>query len=71
MTDETKKQLVELRSAHTMWYVYARENLSSISSEALSLWLEKESQLPLDVEKYNFEQVMDECGFHYNEELAL
>lgn len=71
MTDGTKKQLVELRSAHTMWYVYARENLSSISSEALSLWLEKESQLPLDVEKYNFEQVMDECGFHYNQELAL
>jgi SAM-dependent methyltransferase len=71
MTDETKKQLVELRSAHTMWYVYARENLSSISSEALSLWLKKESQLLLDVEKYNFEQVMDECGFHYNEELAL
>src|SRR5688500_6041935 len=71
MTDETKKQLVELRSAHTIWYVYARENLSSISSEALSLWLKKESQLLLDVEKYNFEQVMDECGFHYNEELAL
>jgi SAM-dependent methyltransferase len=71
MTDETKKQLLELRSAHTVWYVYARENLSSISSQALSLWLKKESQLPLDVEKYNFEQVMDECGFHYNEELAL
>jgi hypothetical protein len=54
-----------------MWYVYARGNLSSISSEALSSWLKKESQLPLDVEKYDFEQVMDECGFHYNEELTL
>ena len=25
MTDEIKKQLLELRSAHTMWYVYAKE----------------------------------------------
>lgn len=71
MTDETKKQLVELRSAHTMWYVYARDNLSSILSEALNLWLKKESLLALDVEKYNFEQVMDDCGFHFNEELPL
>ena len=68
---EVKKQLVELRSAHTMWYVYAKENLSSILNEALNLWLKKESQLSLDVEKYDFEHVMDECGFHYNEELSL
>jgi len=33
--------------------------------------MKKESQLPLDVEKYNFEQILDECGFHYSEELPL
>jgi SAM-dependent methyltransferase len=71
MTDEIKKQLLELRSAHTMWYVYAKENLTSILNEALKRWMKKESQLPLDVEKYNFEQILDECGFHYNEELPL
>ena len=71
MTDEIKKQLLELRSAHTMWYVYAKENLTSILNEALKLWMKKESQLPLDVEKYNFEQILDECGFHYSEELPL
>jgi SAM-dependent methyltransferase len=71
MTDEIKKQLLELRSAHTMWYVYAKENLTSILNEALKLWMKKESQLSLDVEKYNFEQILDECGFHYNEELPL
>jgi SAM-dependent methyltransferase len=71
MTDEIKKQLLELRSAHTMWYVYAKENLTSILNEALKLWMKKESQLPLDLEKYNFEQILDECGFHYNEELPL
>ena len=71
MTDEIKKQLLELRSAHTMWYVYTKGNLTSILNEALKLWMKKESQLPLDVEKYNFEQILDECGFHYNEELPL
>jgi hypothetical protein len=71
MTDETKKQLLELRSAHTMWYVYTKENLTSILNEAFKLWMKKESQLPLDVEKYDFESILDECGFHYNEELSL
>ena len=71
MTVEIKKQLLELRSAHTMWYVYTKENLTSILNEALKLWMKKESQLPLDVEKYDFESILDECGFHYNEELPL
>src|SRR5574339_358656 len=59
MTNETRKQLVELRSAHTMWYVYAKEDLSAILEEALNLWLKKESRLSLDVENYDFEYVMD------------
>jgi SAM-dependent methyltransferase len=71
MTDEIKKRLLELRSAHTMWYVYTKENLTSILNEALKLWMKKESQLPLDVEKYDFERILDECEFHYNEELPL
>jgi SAM-dependent methyltransferase len=71
MTYEIKKQLLELRSAHTMWYVYTKENLASILSEALKLWMKEESQLPLDVEKYDFEWILDECGFRYNEELPL
>ena len=41
MTDETKKQLVELRSAHTMWYVYARENLSSIFESGLKFMVKE------------------------------
>jgi SAM-dependent methyltransferase len=71
MTNDIRKQLVELRSAHTIWYVYAKEDLISILEEALNLWLKKESQLSLEVENYDFEHVMDECGFHYNEELPL
>jgi SAM-dependent methyltransferase len=71
MTAEIKKRLLQLRSAHTMWYVYAKENLSTILNEALKLWMKKENQLPLDVEKYDFERILDECGFHYNEEVPV
>jgi SAM-dependent methyltransferase len=71
MTDEIKKQLLELQSAHTMWYVYTKENLTSILNEALKLWMKKERQLPLEIEKYDFECILDECGFRCNEELPL
>jgi SAM-dependent methyltransferase len=69
LTDEIKKELFKLRSAHTMWYIYTKENLSSVVNNALKLCFKKESQ-GLDYEKYNFEEILDECGFHYNEELV-
>jgi hypothetical protein len=71
MTDEIKKELFTLRSAHTMWYVYTKEDLSSVVNNALGLWMKKEGQLSLQDEKYNFEEILDECGFHYNEELPV
>jgi SAM-dependent methyltransferase len=70
MSDETKRGLFKLRSAHTMWYVYAKENLSSIVNNALKLWIKKESEHSSDDQKYDFEVILDECGFHYNEELV-
>jgi hypothetical protein len=33
--------------------------------------MKKEGQLSLQDEKYNFEEILDECGFHYNEELPV
>ena len=71
LTDEIKKELFKLRSAHTMWHIYTKENLSSVVNNALTSWIEKESQLSLDDQKYNFEKILDECGFHYNEELPV
>jgi SAM-dependent methyltransferase len=68
---EIKKELFKLRSAHTMWYVYAKKELSSIIENTLRSWIKKEAELSLDVDKYDFEGLMDECGFHYNEELPL
>ena len=70
LTDEIKKELFKLRSAHTMWYIYTKENLSSVVNNALKFCSKKESQRTLDDEKYNFEQILDECGFNYNEELV-
>jgi hypothetical protein len=71
LTDEMEKELFKLRSAHTMWHIYTKENLSSVVNDALTSWMEKESQLSLDDHKYNFEKILDECGFHYNEELPV
>jgi SAM-dependent methyltransferase len=71
LTNEIKEELSKLRSAHTIWYVYTKENLSSTVDWALKLWMKKETQLSLDDEKYNFEQLLDECGYHYNEELSV
>ena len=71
LTNEIKEELSKLRSAHTIWYVYTKENLSSTVDRALKLWTKKETQLSLDDEKYNFEQILDECGYHYNEELSV
>jgi SAM-dependent methyltransferase len=70
LTDKIKKELFKLRSAHTMWYIYTKENLSTVVNNALKLCFKKESQQSLDDEKYNFEEILDECGFHYNEELV-
>jgi SAM-dependent methyltransferase len=70
LTDEIKKELFKLRSAHTMWYIYTKENLSTVVNNALKLCFKNESQQSLDDGRYNFEEILDECGFHYNEELV-
>ncbi len=71
LANEIKKELFKLRSAHTMWYVYAKKELSSIIDNTLRSWIKKEAELSLDADKYDFEGLMDECGFHYNEELPI
>ncbi|MGB7696177.1 MAG: hypothetical protein WBL46_03020, partial [Nitrososphaeraceae archaeon] len=71
LANEIRKELFKLRSAHTMWYVYAKKDLSSIIHETVRSQIKKEFELSLDVDKYDFEGVMDECGFHYNEELPI
>jgi hypothetical protein len=65
LTEEKKNQLARLRSAHNFWYVYARPDLYRQIRDGLEKWLEKEQATG----SYDFESVLDECGFHYKEEL--
>jgi hypothetical protein len=61
-----KEELARLRTAHNFWYVYARPDIAGKVRSGLKAQLEKEDANG----RYNFESVLDECGFHYKEELA-
>ena len=64
--DAKKKQhLAGLRTAHNFWYVYAKPDIVGRIRSGLQSQLEKEDQS----DRFNFESVLDECGFRYKEEL--
>jgi hypothetical protein len=65
LSEEEKQRLAGLRSAHNFWYVYARPDLAKQVRHGLISWLEKET----GHDRFDFEAVLDECGFHYMEEL--
>jgi SAM-dependent methyltransferase len=66
LSEGEKMQLAKLRSAHNFWYVYARPEVARQVRAGL------ESQLACEdpTDQYEFECVLDECGFHYMEELS-
>lgn len=66
LSKEKKHQLAALRSAHNFWYVYARPELVDRAKTALMSHIAKEDTK----ERYDFEDVLDECGFGYKEELT-
>jgi hypothetical protein len=70
--DEKKKQeLAKIRTAHNFWYLYTRPEIKDEVIASLNSWLEKEEEeeeLFAKV-KFDFESILDECGFHYKEEL--
>jgi SAM-dependent methyltransferase len=68
MSDEIFQSLFRLRSANNLWYVYSRQpNKSEAIKSALSHQLIQEKNLIK--ERYEFEDVLDECGFKYLENL--
>jgi hypothetical protein len=68
-TSKKKKQeLARLRTAHNFWYVYSLPSISDNVIAGLKSWLAKENEL-FSKERFDFESVLDECGFHYNEML--
>lgn len=66
LTEEKKVQLARLRSAHNFWYVYAAPGLVQKVRAGLKSCLADENAS----DRYDFEMVLDECGFGYMEELA-
>jgi hypothetical protein len=63
-TDEMSKQkLSTLRTAQNLWCLYTRSELSDQISSALKQWLTREGQV-YAMEKFDFESILDECGFY-------
>ena len=69
MSAQTRKILYELRGAHNLWYVYSKEHqISKAVKSALMLRLEQENEALQ--ERYDFEDVLDECGYGYLQKLS-
>ncbi len=70
-TEENKKEeLTKLRTAHNLWYIYTRPEISHRVRVGLKCWLKKEEHERFySKQRFDFETVLDECGFHYMETL--
>ncbi len=69
MPAQTRKILYGLRGAHNLWYIYSKEpQISEAIKSALMLRLEQEKQTAQ--ERYDFEDVLDECGYGYLQKLS-
>jgi SAM-dependent methyltransferase len=68
VSDDTRQDLAKLRSAHNLWYVYCKPPKSDIVRAAIKKCIRQETHDFTD-EPYEFESVLDDCGFRYYEEL--
>ncbi|HEX2067690.1 MAG TPA: class I SAM-dependent methyltransferase [Nitrososphaeraceae archaeon] len=68
MSKKTYLSLSKLRGAHNLWYIYSRK--PSKSEAIKSILIERLDDEKKDMcERFDFEDVLDECGFRYLEEL--
>jgi hypothetical protein len=68
MSVQTRQMLFEMRAAHNLWYVYSkRAHLSKAIESALRQRLEDEHQKLQP--RYDFEEVLDDCGYRYLQKL--
>lgn len=67
-SDQKQYQLSKLRSAHNLWFIYARACVFSqvVAGLKSSVAIEKEAS---SRRRFDFESILDECGFHYMEDL--
>jgi hypothetical protein len=64
MPEGRRAELLKMRGAHNLWYVYSRPQKADIVKQALKRQFGIE---PAD--QYDFESVLDECGFGYMQKL--
>ncbi|HEX9678611.1 hypothetical protein [Nitrososphaera sp.] len=65
MSGDKRAELARMRGAHNLWYAYARPHVAVRVKNALQAQLAQED--PRD--RYDFESVLDECGFGYLQKL--
>jgi hypothetical protein len=65
---ETCRNLSKLRTAHNLWYIYSKPSRFSLVRCALMECI-KQEDYNFPREYYDFESVLDDCGFRYHEEL--
>ena len=68
ISKETRQVLSKLRSAHNLWYVYSNPSKSDIVRSVIKKCIKQEAHDFIN-EHYEFESVLDDCGFRYHEEL--
>lgn len=68
--DRIRQDLFKLRTAHNLWYVYSRPSKYNAIRSAL-LNCARQEILNLPYQHYDFEDVLDECGFKFHEELVV
>jgi SAM-dependent methyltransferase len=68
MSAQTRQALFEMRGAHNLWYIYIKKHTTSeVIKSALLQRLEEEKKG--QQERYDFEDILDECGFMYLQKL--
>ncbi|MFL6503077.1 MAG: hypothetical protein ACJ70W_06025 [Nitrososphaera sp.] len=60
-------ELAKMRGAHNLWYVYAKPQ--KIQNVMVALERQVEKELLLYDQGYDFESILDECGYGYLEKL--
>ena len=64
MTDGRRAELIKMRGAHNLWYVYAKSAKVMTVREALEKQVRNEPAT-----SYDFESVLDECGYGHLQKL--
>jgi hypothetical protein len=70
LSEQNKHDLAQMRAAHNFWYVYARPSIENEVAANLKIYVAKESKMASN-RQFDFESVLDTCGFHYMEELPI